>query len=72
MSDTHAHTAKAQADVQRADVQHGKPHTPLGHVEAERPSVDRLGGRQTKPFVPWFTAAAIAAIVVVAVLIFAT
>lgn len=60
MSDTHAQTANAQADVQT-----GKPHIPPGHVEAERP-VKRLGGRQLKPMAPFL---AIAAIVVVGVAI---
>ena len=44
MSGTHAHTAEAQADVQRADAQGGKPHVPPGHVEADRP-VRRVGNR---------------------------
>jgi hypothetical protein len=72
MSDTHAHTAKAQADVQTADAQGGKPHVPPGRVEAERPAVDRLGGQQTKPFVSWFTAGAVVLIAVIALLIAAT
>ncbi len=37
MSGTHSHTAAAQADVQRADVQDRKPNIPPGHVEADRP-----------------------------------
>lgn len=45
MSGTHSHTAAAQADVQRADVQARKPNVPPGHVEADRP-VRRLGNRQ--------------------------
>ena len=50
MSGTHSHTAEAQADLQRADVQHRKPNIPPGHVEAERP-VRRLGLGQIGPFV---------------------
>ncbi len=67
MSDTHAHTAKVQADVQT-----GKPHIPPGHVEADRPAVDRLEDGQTKSLAPWLTAGAIALIAIVAILIFAT
>lgn len=66
MSDTHAHTAKAQADVQT-----GNPHTPPGHVEAERPAVDRLGARQTKPLAPWLTGGAILLVIVAAALFLA-
>ncbi|HET7410627.1 MAG TPA: hypothetical protein VFJ13_10540 [Paracoccaceae bacterium] len=50
MSGTHAHTAKAQADLQQADAQHGKPHIPPGHVETERP-VRRLGTHITAPVI---------------------
>lgn len=42
MSGTHAHTAKAQADLQQADAQGQRPHVPPGHVEANRP-VRRIG-----------------------------
>jgi hypothetical protein len=62
MSDTHAHTAKVQADVQT-----GKPHFPPGHVEAERP-IERLDDRQIKSIGPYLTAGAIALVVVVAIL----
>ena len=62
MSDTHAHTAHVQADVQT-----GKPHMPPGHVEAERP-VERLDDRQIRPMAPFLIAGAIALIVVVAAL----
>jgi hypothetical protein len=61
MSDTHAQTAEAQADVQRADVQHDKPHIPPGHVETARP-IRRLGTRATGPVIA--AAAVILAIVV--------
>ena len=44
MSGTHAQTAEAQADLQRADAVGGKPHFPPGHVEAERP-IRRVGNR---------------------------
>lgn len=60
MSDTHAHTAKAQADVQT-----GKPHIPPGHVEADRP-VERLGGSQMKPMAPFLIVGAIILVVVLA------
>jgi hypothetical protein len=63
MSETHAHTAKAQADVQS-----GKPHIPPGHVEADRPA-ERLDERQIKPLVPLLAAAAIGLVVVVAILL---
>ena len=46
MSGTHSHTAEAQADVARSDVQDRKPNTPPGHVEADRPAVRRIGNRQ--------------------------
>jgi hypothetical protein len=62
MSDTHAHTAQVQADVQT-----GKPHFPPGHVEAERP-VERLDDRQIKPIAPYLTAGAIALVLVVTIL----
>jgi hypothetical protein len=61
MSDTHAQTAKVQADVQT-----GKPHIPPGHVEAER-GIDRLGDRQIRPMAPYLTAGAIVLVVVVAI-----
>ena len=60
MSDTHAHTAKVQADVQT-----GKPHVPPGHVEADEP-VERLSGRQIRPMAPYLTAGAIVLLVVLA------
>jgi hypothetical protein len=60
MSDTHAHTANAQADVQT-----GKPHIPPGHVEAERP-IDRLDDRQVKPMAPYLSAGAIVLAIVLA------
>jgi hypothetical protein len=63
MSDTHAQTAKAQADVQT-----GKPHIPPGHVEAEQPAVERLGERQMKPLAPWLAAGAVLLVVIVAAL----
>jgi hypothetical protein len=49
MSDTHAHTANVQAEVQT-----GKPHIPPGHVEAERP-VEWLGDRQIRSMAPLLT-----------------
>jgi hypothetical protein len=67
MSDTHAQTAKVQADVQTADAQHGKPHDPPGHVEADRPAVDRLSGRQMKPLAPWLAGAVVLVIVLAAI-----
>ena len=66
MSDTHAHTAKVQADVQT-----GKPHIPPGHVEADRPAVERLGDRQIKSMGPFLAAGALALVVVVAILFLA-
>ncbi len=63
MSDTHAHTANVQADVQT-----GKPHIPPGHVEADRP-VKRLGGRQMKPLAPFLVAGAVGLAVVVVILL---
>ena len=60
MSDTHAHTAKAQADVQT-----GKPHVPPGHVEAERP-MERLDDRQIKPMAPYLATGAIVLLAVMA------
>jgi hypothetical protein len=65
MSDTHAHTAKVQADVQT-----GNPHFPPGHVEAERP-IERLDDRQVKSIGPYLMAGAIALVVVVAILLLA-
>lgn len=50
MSGTHSHTAKAQADVARADVQDRKPNVPPGHVEDE-PNAPPRGLRRTRP---WF------------------
>ena len=64
MSDTHAHTAKVQADVQT-----GKPHIPPGHVEAERP-VRRLGDRQIGALGPWLVAGAVLVAVIAAVIAF--
>lgn len=66
MSGTHSHTAEAQADVQRADVQDRKPNIPPGHVEADRP-VRRLGMRESAPFLG--AGAVVVAIVVVAILL---
>ena len=60
MSDTHAHTAKVQADVQT-----GKPHFPPGHVEADEP-VERLSDRQIRPMAPYLTAGAVVLLVVLA------
>lgn len=67
MSDTHAQTASAQADVQT-----GHPHIPPGHVEAEKPAIDPAHDRPAKPFVPWFTAGALAVVAIVAIVIAAT
>jgi hypothetical protein len=64
MSDTHAHTANVQAEVQT-----GKPHIPPGHVEADRP-VDRLGDREMKSMAPYLTGGALILAVVVAVVLF--
>lgn len=64
MSDTHAHTAKVQADVQT-----GKPHIPPGHLEGDRPT-DQAGTRPKKPVATYVTAAAIALAVVVLALLF--
>jgi hypothetical protein len=61
MSDTHAQTANAQADVQT-----GKPHIPPGHVEAERP-VKRLGGGQMKALSPILAGGAVVLVIVVAI-----
>lgn len=61
MSETHAHTAKAQADVQT-----GRPHTPPGHVEADRP-VRRLSEGQRKPFGPWVIAGGLGVAVVLVI-----
>lgn len=44
MSGTHAQTAEAQADLQRADAQGSKPSVPPGHVEDERAPTRRIGG----------------------------
>lgn len=63
MSDTHAHTAKVQADVQT-----GKPHIPPGHVEAEQP-VERLGDRQAKPMIPYLVAGALVVAAIAAAVI---
>lgn len=60
MSDTHAHTAKVQADVQTGDV-----HFPPGHVEADRPT-ERLGGREVRPMAPYLVAGALVLLVLVA------
>ena len=70
MSDTHAQTAKVQADVQTADAQGGKPHIPPGHVEADRP-VERLGDREMKSMSPYLWAAAIAVVVIMGILLLA-
>lgn len=66
MSDTHAQTAKVQADVQT-----GHPHNPPGHVEADRP-VERLDDGQMKSLAPWLTVAAVVLAVAVLLLLFAT
>lgn len=67
MSGTHAHTADAQADVQRADVQGRKPNIPPGHVETERP-IRRLSAGQTLPVIG-VGAVVIAAVIGIAVLV---
>ncbi len=76
MSDTHAQTAKVQAEVARADAGAGKPHIPPGHVEANDPAVpsgaEHAGDHRSRPFVPWFTVGAIVLIGLVAFLIIAT
>jgi hypothetical protein len=61
MSDTHAHTANVQAEVQT-----GTPHVPPGHVEADRP-VDRLDDRQMKPMAPYLIGGAVVLALVVAI-----
>ena len=63
MSDTHAHTAKVQADVQT-----GKPHIPPGHVAAEQP-VERLRDRQAKPMIPYLVAGALVVAAIAAAVI---
>ena len=65
MSDTHAQTASAQADLARADVQDRKPNIPPGHVEDERPA-RRRGVPRTGP---WF-GAGLLVIVAAVVLVF--
>jgi hypothetical protein len=63
MSDTHAHTAKVQADVQT-----GRPHMPPGHVEAKRP-VRHLSDRQIGALAPWLWVGAILVAIIVAALV---
>lgn len=63
MSDTHAHTANVQADVQT-----GKPHMPPGHVEAERP-VRRLSDGQIGALAPWLTVGVALIAIIIAALV---
>lgn len=66
MSDTHAQTARAQADVQT-----GKPNIPAGHVEDGRP-VARPGGRRRNPTAPWLAVGVLGLAIVIAVIFFAS
>lgn len=68
MSGTHAETARAQADVQRADVQPDeKPHIPPGHVERED-GIRRLPTRVTGPVI----GVGVAIVVVIALVVLFT
>lgn len=64
MSDTHAQTAKVQADVQT-----GRPHIPPGDVEHGR-QAERPAGTRSNSLAPWLLAGVIAVLVVLAAIFY--